>query len=116
MDGFHQWKSNARERKALRVLTGAAYELRYVHLGHHVLSAFREAVQQGKMVGSRLCLLHPCWTSCALCLPRSGAAGQAGVLQGLPAIFVLAVMCFLPFEKLCSKARWHGPAFTCYAL
>ncbi len=50
MDGFQQWRCKASERKAFRVLTGAAYELRYVHLGHQVFAAFREAIRFGKQV------------------------------------------------------------------
>ncbi|KAK9864307.1 hypothetical protein WJX84_008517 [Apatococcus fuscideae] len=48
MDSFHQWKSQAQERKVFRALTGAAFELRYVHLGRQVLAAFCEAVHDGK--------------------------------------------------------------------
>lgn len=50
MDSFHQWKAKAQERKFFRALTGAAYELRYVHLGRQVLAAFREVVHGGKQV------------------------------------------------------------------
>ena len=50
MDSFQQWRSKAQERKEFRLLTAAAYELRFVHLGRQVLAAFREAVKFGKQV------------------------------------------------------------------
>lgn len=53
MDSFHQWKTKAQERKFFRVLTGTAYEFRYIHLGRQVLAAFREAVHDAKKVQAR---------------------------------------------------------------
>ena len=50
MDVFHRWLVAAQHRHAMRFMTAAAYEHRYLTLGRATIAAWKEGVQHNHRV------------------------------------------------------------------